>query len=62
MTYENGEFKGTVKEAIADIKEDIVELKTDFKGMNKRIWILFILLSVAIIERLPSLLSIAMAK
>lgn len=59
---DNGEFKGTTKQAIVDIRKDIDEIKGDVKSMNKRILILFILLTVAIIERLPSLISLALAR
>ena len=64
MTKNNGElgeFKGTTKEAIRDIRKDVAEISDDMKSMNRRIWILFILLSVAIIERLPSLVGYALA-
>ncbi len=62
MKNDIGEFKGTVKEAIADLKGDVKELKLEVKSMNKRIWILALLLSVAIIERLPDLVKMVSAK
>ena len=57
----NGEFKGTVKEAIRDIRSDISEVKDDIKSLNKRYWLLLILVTVAVIERLPALVGIISA-
>ena len=57
----NGEFKGTVKEAIRDIRSDIGEVKEDIKSLNKRYWLLLILVTVAVIERLPALVNLVSA-
>ncbi len=62
MTHDNGEFKGSTKQAIIDIRGDIKKIDKRQDSMDKRIWYLFILLAVATIERLPSLVSLVMAK
>ena len=61
MTNNIGEFKGTTKEAIKDIRGDIKEMKDDIKGLNKRFWVLLIIGTVALIERLPDLITLALA-
>ena len=53
------EFKGTTREAIADLKEDVKCIKNDVASLNKRFWILLILVTVAVIEKLPTLLALA---
>ena len=55
----NGEFVGTTKEAIRDLKEDVVEVKKEVAALNKRFWVLLILITVAVIERLPSIIALA---
>ncbi len=62
MRKSNEYFKGTTKEAIRDIREDVKKIYKKQESMDKRIWILFIMLSIAIIERVPSIVSLAMAK
>ena len=59
---ENGEFKGTTKEAIRDIREDISLLKSEVKSINNKLIVVFILLAVAVIERLPTLISLVLAR
>lgn len=53
------EFKGSTKEAIADLKGDMIDVKKEVSSLNKRFWIILILLSVAVIERLPNLITLA---
>lgn len=57
-----GEFRGTTKEAIRDIREDISSLKKEVKSINDKLIVVFILLAIAVIERLPTLISLVMAK
>lgn len=57
-----GEFKGTTKEAIRDIREDISSLKGDIASINNKLLVVFILLAIAIIERLPTLINLVLAK
>ncbi len=61
MSENNGEFKGTVKEAIADLKEDVGEIKLDVRSLNKRFWILLIIGSLALADYVPDLLKVAFA-
>ncbi len=58
----NGEFKGTTKQAIADLKEEVREVKVEVKSLNKRFWIFLIIGTAILAERLPSLLNIALAR
>jgi hypothetical protein len=53
------EFKGTTKQAIADLKEDIGELKKEVAGIKTWMFAVTILLTVAVIERLPILINLA---
>lgn len=64
MTHENNysEFKGTTKEAIRDIREDISALKEEVQVLNKKVWILVIALSILAIDRLPSLVGLVLAR
>jgi len=59
MKNGNSEFKGSTKEAIADLKEDVRGIKTEVNSLNKRFWLVLILLVVAVIERLPTLIALA---
>ena len=59
---DNGEFKGSTKQAIVDIRNDISTLQSDVKSINNKMVVVFILLSVAVVERLPSLINLVMAK
>ena len=53
------EFKGSTKEAILDLKEDVKGIKTEVNSLNKRFWVILILLAVAVMERLPALIALA---
>ena len=57
----DSEFKGSTKEAINDLKGDMADVKKEVSSLNKRFWIMLILLVVAVIERLPTILSLALA-
>jgi len=54
---EYGEFRGTTRQAILDIKEDIKGFDKRIENLEKRFLIMIILLVVAVIERLPNLIS-----
>jgi len=58
MSNSNDEFKGTTKEAISDLKKEVKETKDEVQSLNKRFWIILILLTVAVIERLPTLINL----
>lgn len=62
MTNNIGEFKGTTKEAIRDIRGDVKELKNEIKSLNRRWWITIVLLTALTLEKLPSIVSLVMAK
>lgn len=49
----NGEFKGTTKEAIRGIHKDISDLQKLYRGLDKRVWIILIILAGITVERLP---------
>ena len=57
----DSEFKGSTKEAINDLKGDMADVKKEVSSLNKRFLIILILLVVAVIERLPTILSLALA-
>lgn len=61
MTKNNDilEFKGTTKEAISDLKADVIEVKKEVSSLNKRFWVILILVAVAVMERLPALVALA---
>lgn len=59
---QNGEFKGTVKEAIADIRSDIAELKADLKTLKDRYWFLLIILLITLADKIPQLIGMVVAK
>ena len=65
MNNSNGEFKGTTKEAIKDIRGDITEIKDDIKYTRRWLTAVTVITSIALIERAPGFLknviSIAMA-
>ena len=56
------EFKGSTKQAILDMREDIRTVQTDIKSINNKLIVLFLILVVSVVERLPSLISLVMAK
>jgi len=58
----NGEFKGSTKQALADLKEHIQEIKNELASLNRRYWVVLILLVVTVIERLPTLINLALAQ
>ncbi len=62
MTNSDGEFKGSTKEAITIMKSDIKDIKKEIKSLNKRFWILLLIGSIALIEKLPHLMRLAFAK
>ena len=49
----NGEFKGSTKQALHDIRSDVKELKDDYKSLRKWLVVLSVVTTVAVIERLP---------
>ena len=64
MTNNNenlGEFKGTTREALAALKEDVKSIQTDISRINKWLVSLTILTAIAVIERLPQLISLVSA-
>ena len=58
---DNGEFKGSTKEAILDLKADLAEVKADVAKIRNWMLIITMLLTVAIIERLPTLVNLVRA-
>ena len=54
----NNEFKGTMKEAVADIKDDIKDMKSKMDRIEKWIWIMTGALLVLGVTRLPELTKI----
>ena len=58
----NGEFKGSTKQALADLNEHIQEIKNELASLNRRYWVVLILLVVTVIERLPTLINLALAQ
>ena len=61
MPNSNGEFKGSVKESIADLKADVQELKNEVANQRKWLTVLSILVTIAVIERIPDFLHIITA-
>ena len=58
MSTNNGEFKGSTREAIADLKADVQELKVEVSNLRRLLIVLSIMLTVAVIERIPDFLKI----
>ena len=57
----SGEFRGSTKQALTDLREEIQELKKRVESLNTRFWIILILLILTTIERLPTLINFALA-
>jgi len=57
-----GEFRGATIQHLKNLDDNICEVKRDVKSLNKRYWIMLILLVIAVVERLPSLSSMVFAK
>lgn len=55
------EFKGSTKQAIADIKEDIAAVQQDVRSLNHKFNLLFALTLIAFIERAPDLVKTVLA-
>lgn len=62
MTNNISEFKGSTKEAIMDIKQDIRDLTSKVESLSRKYWILMILLSLIAIEKLPDVIKLALAR
>ena len=56
MPNSNGEFKGSTKEAIKDIRGDIVEIKDDIKYTRRWLTAVTVITSIALLERAPGFL------
>ncbi len=57
----SGEFIGSTKQALMDMKEDIVAIQQDIARINKWLVGLTILTAIAVIERLPQLINLVSA-
>ena len=62
MKNNNGVFKGMTQQHLKDIDDNICEIRKDIKSLNKRYWVMLILLVVAVVERAPALVDFAFAK
>ena len=55
------EFKGSTKQALLDMKEDVVTIQQDIARINKWLIGLTLLTGLAVVERLPAFLSLVQA-
>lgn len=44
----DGEFKGKTEEAISTVKQDIAEVRESLKSMDKRIWLILLLVAITV--------------
>ena len=61
MAENNGEFKGSVKESIADLKDDVKDLRNEVANLRRWLTILSVMLTVAVIERIPDFIKVISA-
>lgn len=54
----NGEFKGTTREAIRNLHTNVSEVKDEVQSLNRRFWIILIVVTVAMVERLPGFMGV----
>ena len=47
---------------LKDIDDNLCEIRKDIKSLNKRYWIMLILLVITVVERMPTLVDFALAK
>lgn len=56
------EFKGETKEAVTTLKEDFKELKGKVESMDKRLWLIIVLLVVTLAVKAPELTGTLVSK
>lgn len=61
MANDNGFFKGTTKQAIADLKEDFGKLEKKMDVVNNRTILIIIIISILFAERANQFIGIALA-
>ena len=57
----NGEFRGSTKQALQDMSEDIKSLQTEVAALRRWLTILSILLTLAVVERVPDFIKVISA-
>ncbi len=57
MENQNGEFKGSTTQALHDMRSDVRDLKDEVRALRRWLTVLSIVTAVAVLERLPNLLS-----
>ena len=62
MNTNNGEFRGSTKQALQDMSEDIRSLQAEVASLRGLVWrsltIISLLLTVAVIERIPDFVKV----
>ena len=58
MKSNNGEFRGSTKQALKDMSEDIKGLQGEISTLRRWLTVLSILLTVAVIERIPDFVKV----
>jgi len=61
MSKDNGEFKGSTKQSLKDISEDVKSLQTEVAALRRWLTVLTILLTLAVVERVPDFIKVITA-
>ena len=61
MATNNGEFRGSTKQALKDISEDVRSLQTEIAALRRWLTVLTILLTLAVVERVPDFIKVITA-
>ena len=61
MATNNGEFRGSTKQALKDISEDVRSLQTEIAALRRWLTVLTILLTLAVVERIPDFIKVISA-
>ena len=61
MVKDNGEFRGSTKQSLKDISEDVKSLQTEVAALRRWLTVLTILLTLAVVERVPDFIKVITA-
>jgi len=59
MNNSNGEFKGSTRQALTDMKSEMKDLKEEVKTLRRWLIILSMVTTIAVLEKLPDLIKVA---